>query len=257
MKKKSEFSKRLRKGRRKMRIYQTVFTVLAVLLISTWALHAQTPPEMFAAGNSSYENGDYAQAVDQYNTVLAQGQTANVQFNLANSYYKLGNYGPAIYHYEKALVLNPNNPDIAANLKLAQQAAQVPESHTNWLDQLSLALNVNTWVWIGCIAFWLSLACFIIPRLYKWKSPLRPALVILFALITITSGVSLYGYHIIAKEGVSLKSDTPLKLAPTSTSPTKAFLAAGQSASISNEHAPYYFVHTANGKSGWVSNHNS
>ena len=236
-----------------MRIYQTVFVALAVLLISTWALHAQTPEQVFEEANNNYYAGHYQQAIEQYQSLLPHKQSANLQFNLGNAYYQSGDYGPAILHLEKARALNPNNPDILANLQLAQKAAQVPESHGSWLDALALSQNVNTWAWLGVIAFWLTIGFIFIPRLYRWKSPLRSFLVLFFGLCTIISGVSLYGYHKMSKEGIALHKETVLKLAPSSASPTEGFIPAGSMAVVQREHGNFFQITTANNEQGWVS----
>ena len=92
--------------------------VYLFLLISQ-AFFAQSG---FEAGNDLYKKGQYEQAIDAYSTVLnAKKQSAELYFNIGNCYYKLNKVAPAIYNYEKALVLDPNNPDVLNNLKFAQK----------------------------------------------------------------------------------------------------------------------------------------
>ncbi len=252
---KSEFAKQRKRARKRMHMYQTLFVTLTILLISTWILHAQTPDSAFQEANTSYRQANYQQAIQQYQAILKHQQSAHVQYNLGNAYYKLNDFGPAILHYEKAYMLQPDNPEIQANLKLAQKSAQVPVSHTSWIEQIALLQNINNWVWLGCIAFWLTVGLIILPKLYRWKNPLRHIFVAIFSIITLTSATALWGYHNISKEGIVLHHDTPLKIAPAETSPNKAFLNPGAMGKIIKTHLPYYMIQTPNGKTGWVNEH--
>src|SRR5690349_20723587 len=92
--------------------------VYRILLVSQ-VFFAQSE---FAKGNDLYKNGKYEQAIDAYTSELtAKKQSAELYFNIGNCYYKLNKVAPAIYKYEKALVLNPNDADIATNLRFAQK----------------------------------------------------------------------------------------------------------------------------------------
>ncbi|WP_422106372.1 tetratricopeptide repeat protein [Winogradskyella sp.] len=75
----------------------------------------------FDEANALYNDGKYAEAIDTYEAILETGEhSAEVYFNLGNANYKLNNIAPSVYYYEKALLLNPNDPDIKNNLAYAQ-----------------------------------------------------------------------------------------------------------------------------------------
>ena len=83
--------------------------------------------------------------------VLAQnGYSAPVLFDLGNSYYREGNLPQAILAYQRAQWLAPNDPDIAANLRLAQQQAGLTFAETHWYEKLGQALSASGWAWIAC-----------------------------------------------------------------------------------------------------------
>ena len=69
-------------------------------------------------GDSAYVKGDYTIAIKNYETILTKGEAAEVYYNLGNSYYKSGDIARAILNYERALLLEPSNGDIRANLKM-------------------------------------------------------------------------------------------------------------------------------------------
>ena len=73
-----------------------------------------------AEGDSAYMRNDYASAIQIYENLLKQGEAAEVYYNLGNSYYKADDIAKAILNYERALLLQPGNADIRANLEIAQ-----------------------------------------------------------------------------------------------------------------------------------------
>lgn len=79
---------------------------------------------LFEKGNAAYNEGNYNEAIENYETILNSGETsAELYFNLANTYYKLNNVAPSIYNYEKALQLDPNDKEISNNLEFARNMA--------------------------------------------------------------------------------------------------------------------------------------
>ncbi|MBT8395359.1 MAG: tetratricopeptide repeat protein [Gemmatimonadetes bacterium] len=76
---------------------------------------------LMAMGNTRYQENDFAGALEAYASVLEAGlESPSLHYNLGNSYFKIGDLGRAILSYERALRLNPGDPDIRANLELAR-----------------------------------------------------------------------------------------------------------------------------------------
>ena len=71
-----------------------------------------------AEGDSAYIRNDYASAIQIYENLLKKGEAAEVYYNLGNSYYKADDIARAILNYERALLLEPGNADIRANLEI-------------------------------------------------------------------------------------------------------------------------------------------
>ena len=88
------------------------------------AVSAQTPPPptgLMAEANVRYERGDYAEAAQQYEGLIALGyQDASVHYNLGNAYLEIGDLGRAVLNYLRAEELSPRDPDVLANLNLAR-----------------------------------------------------------------------------------------------------------------------------------------
>lgn len=70
--------------------------------------------------DSAYIKEDYTAAIQIYEALLKNGEAAEVYYNLGNSYYKIGEIAKAVLNYERALLLQPGNSDIRANLEVAR-----------------------------------------------------------------------------------------------------------------------------------------
>ncbi|MCG9791860.1 tetratricopeptide repeat protein [Flavobacterium algicola] len=122
----------------------------------------------FDKGNDLYQKGQYKEAAVAYENILKSGkQSADLYYNLANSYYKLNQVAPAIYNYEKALILNPDDIDIANNLKFAQKRT-VDEikvvskvGFAKLLRDFTGIYHFNTWGWIAIGFAFAFLICFL------------------------------------------------------------------------------------------------
>lgn len=112
-----------------------------------------------SAGDSAYIKEDYATAAQIYEGLLSDGESADVYYNLGNSYYKLGEIAKSILNYERALLLQPGNGDIRANLEVARAKAidkveLVPEIFfISWIKSLINIMSVDAWAWWGIVSF--------------------------------------------------------------------------------------------------------
>ena len=118
-----------------------------------------------AAGDSAYMQNDYLSAIQIYEGLLQQGESAEVYYNLGNSYYKSGDIARAILNYERALLLEPGNGDVRANLEIARaktidQVTPMPEIFfIGWFKSLINCLSIDAWAGWGIACFILFLAC--------------------------------------------------------------------------------------------------
>ena len=119
-----------------------------------------------AEGDSAYIRNDYASAIQIYENLLKKGEAAEVYYNLGNSYYKADDIAKAILNYERALLLEPGNADIRANLEIARsktidKVIPVPEVFfVSWTKSLINCLSVDAWAKLGIVFFVLLLVSF-------------------------------------------------------------------------------------------------
>lgn len=124
-----------------------------------------------AQGDSAYMRNDYASAIQIYESLLKKGEAAEVYYNLGNSYYKADDIAKAILNYERALLLQPGNADIRANLEIARskmidKVVSVPDIFfVAWVKSLTNCLSVDAWAKLG-IVFFYSFAYLVFPILF-------------------------------------------------------------------------------------------
>lgn len=80
-------------------------------------------------------------------------------YNLGNSYYKIGEIAKAVLNYERALLLQPGNSDIRANLEVARaktidKVEAIPEIFfVSWIKSLINNMSVDAWATLGITSF--------------------------------------------------------------------------------------------------------
>lgn len=110
-------------------------------------------------GDSAYIRNDFASAIQIYESLLRKGDAADVYYNLGNSYYKVNEIAKAILNYERALLLQPGNGDIRANLEIARgktvdKVEAVPEVFfVTWTKALINSMSVDAWAVCGVVSF--------------------------------------------------------------------------------------------------------
>jgi tetratricopeptide (TPR) repeat protein len=121
--------------------------------VSQEALNRAT--KAYQQANAAYEKNDYAKAADFYRRAIDEGVAdSKLYFNYANSLFRLNQAGMAILYYEKARKLDPNDEDVAYNLRFvnANIIDKNPAPETNALTKaLSFAhsaFSINEGLWI-------------------------------------------------------------------------------------------------------------
>ena len=145
----------------------------AAAAVSVAFAQAPSPTDLMAEANAQYERGEYADAAQQYESLIDSGyEDAVLYYNLGNAYFKNGDLGRAVLNYLRAEELSPRDSDIRANLELARGRtvdqvesggeslfASVSNVARRWLTVgemgvLSLLLWIASAVGIGALIVW-------------------------------------------------------------------------------------------------------
>ncbi|MEM9885810.1 MAG: tetratricopeptide repeat protein [Bacteroidota bacterium] len=172
MMRKADFSLQSHKNRK---LCLLVIFLSSSLLVNT--LSAQDPDRQFYTANQSYEIGEYAVAIEQYEILRSEDyHSAELYYNLANAYYRFGELGKAILNYERALRLAPEDEDILHNLSLAKEEVdlkldQLPTFFlTAWKRNLEDAIATNVWTTLFLLFLWLTFGALILWQIGKKRS---------------------------------------------------------------------------------------
>jgi tetratricopeptide (TPR) repeat protein len=98
------------------------FAFIALLLaLFTVAASADVQAD-FAKANKLFAERNYQQAADLYRLILDSGfPNSAVEYNLGNALYRLGSIGEARLHFERALRLDPSDPDSRSNIDIIEK----------------------------------------------------------------------------------------------------------------------------------------
>ena len=114
---------------------------------------------LFTQANAQYAEGNYAEAITQYEQVIQEQPTAEVYYNLGNAYFKQGELAQSILAFERALRLKPSYKDAQHNLQFAQSRIvdNIEDTQSfflsNWLKAVRNAFSQSTWIILSIALF--------------------------------------------------------------------------------------------------------
>ena len=235
--------------------------LLAVLF--SFTVTAQNS-QLFKAANDAYAAGNYEQAIEQYEEILANGETsAALHYNLGNSYYKLNRIAPSIYHYEKALQLEPGDEDVQNNLEFARNMAidaVGEEEKTGFrgiFETSTAAFSTSGWGWVAIFCM-LVFVVFFLVYYFSSRTLTKRLLFIgsMFFLVLAISSVIIAAtkqnfeqernYAIIFSEEVDLKNE------PSPRAGEAFILHEGAKVKITEEFQDWVEIELPNGSRGWL-----
>lgn len=119
-------------------------------------------------GNDLYAKGKYEDAIEIYESILAEDNfAADLYYNLGNAYYKSDQIPAAILNYERALKLKPDHEDVLFNLAMANKKTvdkidRLPELFigSTW-KTLVTSRTVNDWASYCILLLFVSLFFFV------------------------------------------------------------------------------------------------
>ncbi|MBK1884193.1 tetratricopeptide repeat protein [Luteolibacter pohnpeiensis] len=230
--------------------------VLGLLAMGVLA-HAGTV-DAFKKANADYEAGRFAEAAQAYEGILkSDGPRASVLKNLGSAYFKAGDNGRAILAFERALVLSPRDPDLLANLELAQkQAAVFPEENPKGWQTVLTRYSARRWSELvliaGIILPLLAMGWIFLP------GNRRIGLAALAVLDLAMLGIAIPGLK--AKTGEStraivLAKPATVRISPFETAGDRGTIAEGREVALGKQSHGYYWVSVDQGSlQGWVAN---
>lgn len=221
-------------------------------------------PQSFEQGCKAYEQGNYKEAVSQWEGVLKDGkESGEVFYNLGNAYYRVGDMAHAVLNYERAHRLMPRDKDTKENLALAyskieDKIAKMPQLFVSrWWQALVHAFGIRGWMWV-CIVF-LALVCvaaavfFLSHGVAMRKASLATGGVLLFLLIIFSFAATNLSRDVsLHSEAIVMSPATVVKSSPDSGGLDKMVLHEGTKVWIEDEAEGWKKIRISDGNTGWL-----
>jgi hypothetical protein len=219
---------------------------------------------LFEKATAAYNEGDYEEAVSLYDQILETGaHSASLYFNLGNAHYKQNEIAPSIYYYEKALLLNPGDPETLNNLAYARNMTldditplPVPDLERIY-NQVLLSFSMNAWAYAGIFFMLLFIGTYVFflgsGRPNRKRAGLISS-VIALALALFCTGFSFLRYRnyqdnqpaIIFNREITVRSEPNLQSSPV------FLLHEGTKVQVVDSLDVWLKIELADGQTGWA-----
>lgn len=242
---------------------------LYLLLVSAaWLFNAHaaenaatTPRTTFFQANRLYAQGNYTDAIQAYEQLLASGlESAPLYFNLGNAYFKTGDTGKAILQYERARRLAPGDTDIMANLVYARSLTGAQECTPRLWQRLVFPLThrVSTpalaWLTSGAYSLCLiAFACYRLwPRRPRWLGYTALVLIGLFVIVGSSLARQLFVDDWQRPAVLLAAGESPVRFEPSETGTKHFVIKQGVVVHILDTRSGWHQIARCDGRRGWV-----
>lgn len=218
----------------------------------------------FDQGNQLYKNQQYKEAITRWEAVLESGvHSAAIYYNMANAYYYLNDLASSIYYFEKALELEPNDPEIKANRAYVQNALidvvreQPKTLFQKWDEASGQLLSVRAWAWLGVL--FMALFVFSVLRFGWVEAPAAKRFsfvtAVLFMLLFVAAiflGNKTESYHQNYRWAIVFQQEMSVRSGPRMSDDALFDLHAGTKLRLLQTQDQWQEIELADGRRGWV-----
>jgi tetratricopeptide (TPR) repeat protein len=239
-----------------MRTPISILLAAAALCLGIAPLARADADAAFAKANAEFAAGHFPAAISGYESLVKdRKRNASVFYDLGNAYFRTGDLGRAILNYERALALDPNQPEARANLQLVRDQARALELAPGWVEEHLGFLTPNQCAWLGAAAFWGAAA--ILCGLYFAQ---RRAVVWIFALLllgAVAAGAAFVLYRFeTGRAGrdvaIITHKNIQARLATAESAGTVLVLPPGSEIKILSTRGDWLYADLPNDLQGWI-----
>lgn len=234
-----------------------------VSFLLTFVSYAQNQ-DLFDKANAFYNDGKYAEAIDNYQAVLEAGyHSADLYFNLGNANYKLNNIAPSIYYYEKALIMSPNDSDIKNNMAFAKNMTidvidVIPEAGLGKiLKSTANEFSFDIWAKISVVFVFSFVVLFLL--YYFSYSTFRKRFTFISSLVTlilvcVTLAFAFHKYNLDKRDNPAIVfvQESKVKNTPNPNGEEAFRLHEGTKIQVVESYNNWKKIKLTDGKTGWV-----
>ena len=208
---------------------------------------------LYQQAGEAYSQGNFNQSVQIYQQLLSQnGSSVGLCYNLANSYAQLGQQGKAVLFYLRALVLDPSNAEIAANLQLLNKQAGLFPTEDQGIGRMLSFLTIDQWTYLQLLT--LALLAILATCRYRGLMTTRlfAAATCVSLICTICAMTAISFQYKKWQGAIVIAPESRLLISPFSGAQAVSELPEGRRVFIDKPHADYFLVTDETGRKGWI-----
>lgn len=238
--------------------YSIIYFGLTLLFSNS--IHAKTDIDSALV---YYSQSEYEKALEIYLSLIENNYVSpELFYNTANSYYKINDLPNAILWYQRALLLNPSDPDIQKNLeitntKIADKVEALPEIfYKRWYNNILNTNSSDNWAYIALLFFILLLllsAWFLFTRFASIKkiSFVSGFIALIFFILSLSLSITQKNRIVNNKYAIVFES-TLVKSAPNDDATNLFEINEGLKLEIIETLNDWAKIGLADGKQGWI-----
>jgi hypothetical protein len=179
------------------------------------------------------------------------GYSAPALYNLANAYARGGKPGLAVLNYERARLLEPNDPDIDANLRHVREASGLPPESRSAFERMAGFASPRILAWVGVLGLGVAGGSALARRSYpRHRRKLLSAMLLGVSLLglSVANGAALWPIM----HAAVITRAAPVRVSPVTIEEPLFVLPEAAVVSMSAEHDGFVLVRASSGRAGWV-----
>jgi hypothetical protein len=180
------------------------------------------------------------------------GYSAPALYNTANAFARAGKPGPAVLNYERARLLDPNDPDIDANLRHVREAAGLPPEVRSRFDRLVGFTSPRILAWVAVLGLLMAgVSALLRVRAKSHRGKLLAAMLAGFCLLGAGVGNAVALWPLM-HEAVVIAHSAQVRVSPVTTEAPLFELPEATLVKLSAEHDDFVLIQTTAGRTGWM-----
>ena len=183
----------------------------------------------------------------------APGYSASALYNQANAYARTGKPGLAVLNYARAALLDPQDPDIHANLRYVQSSVGLPASAETRLDSLARLAPPAVFAWLGVAGVVLAGASVLARRSHPKHRRTCAALTLVGVALIGAAACDAAALWPLLQAAVIITGPAQARVSPVPMGDAVFTLREAEMVRSIARYDGYVLIQTAEGRRGWIS----
>lgn len=243
---------------------KSLFIVLLLFFAIPGNLRASQELSTFEKATEAYNSGAYEEALGLYEEILSSGKhSAALYFNMGNAHYKLGHIAPSIYYFEKALLLDPADQEVKANLAFAQNMTvdaiqPLPDTEIGQAFRgLIGSLTMDQWAILGIVLMSLFVISYLLYFGLSQPNLKRIALIagffmLILSLLSTTAAYLSYNNYLQDQPAIIFNEVVTVRAEPNENASEAFLLHEGTKVQVLDSLSTWKKIEIADGQTGWM-----